>query len=426
MKNTIIKFFNLEPHQLHSVDVFSIGDESFALITLSRVPQVCPFCSSITNRVHDYHQRTLNHAILNGLTTTLVYSARRYYCDHCKRSFPEPDPFTLPGKRLSRFTILRIMQELKNPHLTFSTVAQSCSVSDTTVRRVFDSYVGLVSHKLPEVLCIDEVYTAKHNRRCFACVLLDFNTSQIYDLLPKRNKAFLANYFTLIPEEDRKRVKFVCMDMWEPYRDVCKLYFKNAMIVVDNFHVVKLISSAFNRTRVRVMKQFDKDSDEYYLLKKYNWLLNRKYTSFDSGQRIKLKKKLKSFYSSDPLIDEVINFMLASDFELEVAYTLKEDFNDLNTLSNSSIEESLDSFIDELTLYNLSDFSNVVKTMKNWRQEIINSFTLYNGRRVSNGPVESCNARIKLLKHNANGYTNFERFRKRVLYSLNKDSFINF
>lgn len=42
------------------------------------------------------------------------------------------------------------------------------------------------------------------------------------------------------------------------------------------------------------------------------------------------------------------------------------------------------------------------------------------------GPVESVNSRIKLIKRNANGYRNFERFRKRVLYSLNRNSFISF
>lgn len=56
----------------------------------------------------------------------------------------------------------------------------------------------------------------------------------------------------------------------------------------------------------------------------------------------------------------------------------------------------------------------------------MNSFDIVDGRRISNTPVESVNSSIKLMKRNANGYTNFERFKKRILYSLNKDSFVKF
>ena len=56
----------------------------------------------------------------------------------------------------------------------------------------------------------------------------------------------------------------------------------------------------------------------------------------------------------------------------------------------------------------------------------MNSFDIVDGRKISNTPVESVNSSIKLMKRNANGYTNFERFKKRILYLLNKESFIKF
>ena len=36
--------------------------------------------------------------------------------------------------------------------------------------------------------------------------------------------------------------------------------------------------------------------------------------------------------------------------------------------------------------------------------------------------MEGCNSRIKCIIKNANGYRNFERFRKRVLFSINKNA----
>ena len=106
---------------------------------------------------------------------------------------------------------------------------------------------------------------------------------------------------------------------------------------------------------------------------------------------------------------------------------LKEDYLTLNherTIEN--VEVALDNYIENLELYDIPEFRSVKRSLKNWRQEIINSFNRVDGRRISNGPIESVNARIKLIKFSSNGYANFERFRKRVLYSLNDTSSIKF
>ena len=40
-------------------------------------------------------------------------------------------------------------------------------------------------------------------------------------------------------------------------------------------------------------------------------------------------------------------------------------------------------------------------------------------RHISNGLIENRNKIIKEIKYSANGYKNFERFRARILYSIN-------
>ena len=42
------------------------------------------------------------------------------------------------------------------------------------------------------------------------------------------------------------------------------------------------------------------------------------------------------------------------------------------------------------------------------------------GKRYSNGPAEGLNNAIKTIIKDANGYKNFDRFRKRILLVLNK------
>ena len=59
--------------------------------------------------------------------------------------------------------------------------------------------------------------------------------------------------------------------------------------------------------------------------------------------------------------------------------------------------------------------------LQKWKVEIKNSFIRVNGRRISNGPIESTNSKIKTIIKTANGIRSFYRFRNRVLYSINKD-----
>ena len=45
-------------------------------------------------------------------------------------------------------------------------------------------------------------------------------------------------------------------------------------------------------------------------------------------------------------------------------------------------------------------------------------------KRLSNGPMEGTNARLKCIIKNANGYRNFNRFRNRCFFSINKNESI--
>ena len=58
------------------------------------------------------------------------------------------------------------------------------------------------------------------------------------------------------------------------------------------------------------------------------------------------------------------------------------------------------------------DYDTCSNTLINWQNGILNTFDY----QYTNGFTEGCNNRIKVLKRNAYGYRNFERFRKRILH----------
>jgi len=60
--------------------------------------------------------------------------------------------------------------------------------------------------------------------------------------------------------------------------------------------------------------------------------------------------------------------------------------------------------------------------LQNWKVEIKNSFITSRGRRISNGPIESTNSKIKTIIKASNGIRDFRRLRNKIMYSINKDT----
>lgn len=214
-------------------------------------------------------------------------------------------------------------------------------------------------------------------------------------------------------------VRFISMDMNDVYRSLAKIYFKNAICCADPFHVVKNINDELDRIRCKVMNRYknNKASDEYYLLKKQNHLLFIDSLKL-SDEHIKYNHHFKYKMSQTLVLQKILEI----DDELKCAYDLKELYAIFNSSNDpmDKIGEKLDAVIDAFILSGIPSFSRIGNTMKNWREEIINSFHTYNGRRISNGPIEGRNKYIGLTIDMANGFRNFKRFRNRIMYIFNK------
>ena len=69
---------------------------------------------------------------------------------------------------------------------------------------------------------------------------------------------------------------------------------------------------------------------------------------------------------------------------------------------------------------NIKEYSSFYNLLINWFDEIVNSFTIVNGKRINNSYIESRNKNIETLMFNANGLINFKRARNRIMYCINK------
>ncbi len=107
---------------------------------------------------------------------------------------------------------------------------------------------------------------------------------------------------------------------------------------------------------------------------------------------------------------------------LELAYDLKEEYIEFN--NTATIDTAKNKLADLITKFgqaNIKEYEEFYNLLINWNEEIINSFSIYNNRRINNSYIESRNGSIEKLISNANGFTNFKRTRNRILYCLNKN-----
>lgn len=407
----------MKREEIESFQTSRSSDGIIVSIKLYKKPEVCGDCGSSKVNIHGYKIRYINHSALDNMKCTIHYNARRYKCKDCSKTFFEKNSFVFFRQRISKYTILKVLNELKRPNYTFSNVAENTDLSKTSVIDIFDQYVEYNRESLPEFLCIDEVYYSRHAREKYNCVLFDFRNNRIIDVIESRRKPYLHHYFQAIPEKERLRVRYVSIDMWKPYRDISRTYFKKAIICIDPFHVTSTITKELQNIRIRIMGRYDQDSIEYYLLKNWNYLLvkNKVNIEYTNG---KWNRKLKRYIN----LLQILELILDIDSELKLAWSLKEKYTHFSSLKeHMDIKERFHQLMDDFHQSKLKEYNVVNRMFRNWGDEIINSYVTVDERRFTNGPLESVNARIKLIKRNGGGYTNFSRYRARIMYSLNKD-----
>lgn len=426
MYDNIIKIYELEGirDNIETIESTVINNEITLHIKLKKININCPYCEFNDSKIKEYVNKKITHSISTTRKVYINFKRRRFLCKLCNKTYYENDPFTSTNNTISNLTIMNILDHLKSYEHTFKGTANIFNVSDRTVINIFDKYVVPKRKTLPKVLCIDEVHIKSGIKYPYACVLLDFETNKIVDVLKTRHKDYLINYFESIKYSELKNVEIVVMDMWGTYRDVVKKVFPNAKVVVDAFHVVQLINKILDKKRVQIMNRFisnpSKDlnymNDFGYLLKRFRWMITK------NPDNIVAKYYYIPKYKISVYKNELLDHLLSSDKELIELYKIREEYSKFNRRSTSSdAKDKLMELINKFTTHELEEIRQYGYTLNRWKKEILNSFTDKKGFRYSNGKLESRNRQIKTIIRNGMGYKSIIRLRARIMYSINKD-----
>ncbi len=390
---------NYTKELLNLQDVNVIKIEQFKTATsihtqLPVKPHTCPCCSHTTSYIHDYRIRKIKDISAFGKNVTLFHNHRRYVCKNCGKRFAEKNPFAPKYYRVTSRLVNEIFKKTQSER-SFTSIAREVNLSVSTVIRFFDILAFSAPKKLPKVLSIDE-FKGNTGKEKYQVIITNPADGTVLDILPDRKQSHLVVYFKQWDREHRNAVKFFVSNMWKPYAELAEIYLKQATPLIDKYHYVRQIIWAFERVRKRIQKKYGKE----------NRLL------FKHSKKILTMRKSKL----KPEQQEKVEYLLYFNDDLRSAYYLKELFYEILDCEDTERgKKLLSQWILIAQNSRLKDYQDCASTLQNWSKSIFNTFDYP----YTNGFTEGCNNKIKVLKRNAYGYRNFNRFRKRILHMFN-------
>jgi len=255
-------------------------------------------------------------------------------------------------------------------------------------------------------LGMDEIALRK-GKRDFVLVVTARHAERIRILavLPNRRKATARQFLEDIPPRLHKTIEAVCSDMWEGYINAAKdfrqahntLHFD---IIVDRFHVAQNYREAVDKLRKQERKRLKQElSDEdYEEIKGVMWATRKNNADLNDEQR----QQLRRFFDYSPRFKQ--------------AYTLREELSAIFDLplSHEYAQHRLDCWQNKVQQSGLTCFDKFLRTLQNWRDEIVNYFK----NRFNSGFVEGINNKIKTIKRRCYGLTDVRHVFQRVFLDL--------
>lgn len=414
----ITTLLNVKSTDIEKCNIRSNENDVEYDLTLKRKLMYCPYCGgNLINYGHKISK--INNPSLREFNAVIRLHANRYQCKECRRTVLEHTPLSFEGFNSSYVLLRSAMKYMGNLNYTLKMISEELNVSTTQLSKYLDSYVVIPSRPLPESIGIDEIYSKALSRKnnSYICVLVDNDSRSLFEVLPSRSKQTLSLFFSSFSKPFRNNVKYVTIDMYQPYKDVVKTYLPNAILAVDPFHVITHLTDAFKALRIRLMNQCEYRSPAYYLLKKWHWLLEDDKVDLDNDRRYNKTFKRKLNHR------DLFNMILDTFPELDEAYMLKEKYRRFNKECDYEdamlgYHEMIKSFVNA----SIPEYGEFIDILRNWEEEILNSFKRpYGYRRLSNAYTENTNGKIRNYLRISNGLVNFPRFRKRVLLALSRD-----
>lgn len=345
---------------------------------------ICSGCNEACIGYDHLPKREFMHVPIWGLVVVLLYCMRRLQCPQCGvivESVPwgaGKSPLTKGYSWfLSEWAKLLSMQEVSRQFkLTWHHVFTAVSMAVTWGRERID-LTGITA------IGVDEIHWGKNGFMTLV-YQIDNHCKRLLWCGEKRTLKTINAFFDWFGEERSALLKFICSDMWKPYLNAIARRAKDALNILDRFHISQKLGQAIDKVRASETRALVKKGKNV-VLKHSRWALLKNPENLTDNQKMKLKD------------------LLACNLKTIRAYLLKEDFKNFWDYASATwAGKFLDAWCTQVMRSKLEPMKKVAKTIRSHKQLILNWFEAKN--KISLGAVEGQNNKAKVVIRKSYGF----------------------
>ena len=384
--NTLINFFLLP-------ELKFIRSEGVSRIFCQKSSEleVCPKCATPSRTVYDHRWVKIKDEPIKQALPVLVILKRRFFCKTCKKPFTEPVPGILPGRRTTQRFKLAILNACEK-YRSMKLVRDEFGVSSDFVYRARYEQLELRARKhqyqnYPKTLGLDEHGIGKcpqFGTKRFVTMIVDQKARRLIEVAEGKKTEDVKQALAHLNHPEN--VAWVTQDMYEGYRKFVYENLPHARIIIDKFHVLRLLSPALLRERKRIAGTNANRKARRLLL-----MSSKKLDYFD---RLAISRYLEQY----PTLKELYEFKEM----LHSFYRIKNPRQAIN---------AMDAIIITAAMAQTKEVKTLGKTLQNWKKEICNYFD----QRITNARLEGFNRKASLVRMQAYGYKNVNNYRLQLL-----------
>ena len=343
--------------------------------------------------VNDRTTRKLRDLNISERAVYLLVSVRQFRCPTCGSCPTERLPFADANKsythRQARYVFALARKQ------AYGEVGAVVDMHAKTVER-------LVLHECERALQLPARYAGlrrlgideqshRKGKQHFICLLTNLDTGTLVDILPNRKKETLVAYFQQLGPAFCQQLTTVSCDIWPPYLAVAACCFPQATLVLDRFHVVKLLNQGLDGLRRRLRREAPNEAG----YKQLKWLIFKQYHRLTDAEL------------------DALDAAFSGSAELKTAYFRREEFHAILdrpqavTLAMSCLDE----WVARIRRQQLTLFDSFIGTLQRHKEHIAN----YVLDQVSNAVTEGLNNLVRSIRRCAFGMPNFQHLRLRVM-----------
>jgi transposase len=357
--------------------------------------QCCPTCGEISPG-YDSRTRRWRHLDTCQYKTILVAEVPRVKCK-IHGVVTVSVPWATPGSGFTAMFEALVIDWLKEA--STSAVARLMNLSWNAIDGIMQRAVkrGLARREEISLTRIGIDETAFKKRHDYVTIVSDQEAGTVLHVGRDRKKRTVKGWYDGLTKDQRAAIKSISMDMWPAFINATLECIPEAeeKIAFDKFHVAKYLGEAVDKVRRQEHKALMAEGQDDLKGSKYDWLYN------PENMTRKRKRRFKALREST--------------LKTARAWAIKELAMSLwHYVSKTWARKGWEQWLSWAVRSRLGPIKKVAKTIKAHLWGILNAIIL----KVSNGPAEGINSKIKMIKVRSRGFRNKKRFANAIYFHL--------